>query len=456
MELDGERNRNVVDTRVVAPETGRLTFGNLSQEVVGMRRKRAANWIAVLLTTASCSRVYIGHPSMPPVPSIEEEAVVYVLGDLGIDNDSFRQVVRSLQEDVEKDGVEPLLLAVGDNLYHAGLPRVSEQASASGQEAIDRLRSIATLLCSVQFHGRSVPLVLVPGNHDYDGDALKHDRRLGDITRWYFPDALKIVGTEGWTMMPGDPESIGAKDSADLYRKLYENDDVPSTLATFMKPRALTLGQGALTVVGIDSELLLDLYATDAELADAYLSELERTLSGSRSTWTLVAAHHPLATGGAHHPGLPQRFFLGPGWPQYPAPWHKLLIWAGPFITLGRWAVHSRQDIHNGAYEQYRHQLYQVLRDTNTDLMLAGHDHNTQLIRLSEAFEDSHDRERERPLQVLTGEVSKVDPVAKQKGTVFYHADGGYVRIAVSRERIELEAKNRRGETIDKYALEKR
>lgn len=302
-----------------------------------MHRKRAGNGIAILLATASCSRVYIGHPSMAPVPPIEAGAVVYVLGDFGLDNESFQQIVRSLKEDVTRDRVEPLLLAVGDNLYHAGLPRVGEQASASGQEAIDRLRSIAKLLYSVQFQGRPVPLILVPGNHDYDGDALKHDRRLGDITRWYFPDALGIDVTERWTMMPGDPQSIEAKDSADLYRKLYEGDDFPSTLVSFMKPRALTLGQGALTVVGIDSELLLDLYATDAEIADGYLSELERTLSGSRSTWTLVAAHHPLATGGAHRPGVPQRFFLGPGWPQYPAPWHKFLIWAGPFITLVRW-----------------------------------------------------------------------------------------------------------------------
>ncbi len=420
-------------------------------------RKRAGYlWILVLLASVSCSRVYIGHPPVAVEPPMEAEAVVYVLGDMGLDNESFQQIVSSLKKDVEHDRVEPRLLAVGDNLYEAGLPSCSEEASSKGREAIQRLRFMAQLLSAIEFQGRPVRLMLVPGNHDYAGNALETRRRLGDITRWYFPGELGIPGAERWTMLPGDPSSVGAQDSVELHRKLYQSGDVPNKLAGFMKPQSVTLGHDVLTLAAIDSELLLELYAEHPAIAEEYLAQLERALAQADGAWRLVAAHHPIATGGAHRPGLPQRFLLGPGWPQYPALWHKVFIWAGPAITFGRWAFHSRQDIHNGAYEKYRARLYQTLRDTGADLMIAGHDHNTQLIELSELSKDRPGPDGKGPFQLLTGEVAKVDPVAKQKGTLFYHADGGYVRVAANRDRVHLQVKNGSGEMIEEYEIRKR
>jgi hypothetical protein len=374
------------------------------------------------------------------------ESVVYFVGDVGTPSQELEQVASAIAAELLKDEgpdrsrTEPILVALGDNLYPKGLP--TPGAEAKHPEPRERLRELARVFARCRFRGRPAVVVLVPGNHDYGGEALSARRSLGDITRWYYLDELGIEGLDRWVVLPGArPPDVTT--SGELYARVYQN---AQTLAAFMKPRKVPGLGRSLNLVAIDSELLIDLFRTRSEdLVQDYLEGLRMALAEPSSEWRAVVAHHPLETFGKHRPAVPGRFLLGPGWPQFPQWWHKVVAPIGPLVTFGYWLTHHTQDVHSRPYREYRSALLELLAAEGVPLFVAGHDHNTQLIELPGSV-----------VQLVSGEATHLDPVTKGKGSFFYHMDHGFVRMSAFSHQLFIEVKNSHGETVFGYGLDRR
>ncbi|MGH9159984.1 MAG: hypothetical protein ACRD2X_08360 [Vicinamibacteraceae bacterium] len=407
---------------------------------------------ALLATLVACAPLYIAPSQRAPAEAdaAPAEGVVYAFGDMGAPTPGLADVATAMSKELAADHTRgglresPLLLALGDNLYEAGLPRPQTGDTAP----IRRLGRIADLLGKCRFGERPAPLVLVPGNHDYADGALPREREVGDITRWYYLDRLGIGGVSHWTMLPGErPNDV--RDATKLYERLYNAPE--EQLAEFMRPRRIPHTPASLAIIAIDSQLLIDLFAAGRDdLANRYLAALESELEQAASArWRLVASHHPVGSYGAHHVTLPARFLLGPGWRQLRSPWEVVLAIPplGALATTARWAVASNQDFHASANRAYRHSLLERLERHRAALVLSGHDHNSQLIELDSS-------EGSRPiLQVVSGAAAKVDPVTRGDGTLFYHSGHGYTRLAVHATHLEVAFKDRSGATLFRYRL---
>jgi hypothetical protein len=309
-----------------------------------------------------------------------------------------------------------------------------------------------------------VPLVLIPGNHDYNDNALVNERNLGDISRWYFPAELGIEGASAWTHAPGD--ATGFADAAALYAHL---DGDPAAHAAFMAPARVSQFGREIAVVAIDSELLLDLYAAGREdLTEPYWEGLERELAAAPTgAWRIIAAHHPPVTYGKHGAPALGNWVFGQGYPQFPGTIQKVLAFAMPLGIVAGIVVHPaalalsaappvstailagrKQDVGSGPYERYTAEMLRIAAQYDVDVIVAGHDHNTQLIELAalEGYTDD-------TLLVITGAGSKVDPVRRGRGTVAFLSDYSFVRMTRYGNGLSFEIVDRRGRIPFRYDL---
>ena len=433
-----------------------------------MRRRWAVVAVVVSLVAVACSRLYVEAPAGGvAVPGGEPLSTVFLIGDFGRPGPPLEDLVDAISGDVT-DAAEasrrtaPLILELGDNLYEEGLPR---DLNAPGADAeVAKLRAIAAQFARISHGGRQVPVALIPGNHDYDDNALLTENNRGDISRWYFLDELGIDGASAWTHVPGDASRFDS--SADLFAHL-EGD--PAARVSFMEPMPVPGLDAGLWVVALDSELILDLYAEGYEqLAADYWESLDRVLAASPAgSWLMIAAHHPPVTYGKHGPPSAGNWVFGQGWPQFPKAWQKALAFATPLgVVLGIvihpaalalavapplatvFASGRQQDVGSPVYDRYADELLRLAAVHDVDAVLAGHDHNTQIIELSAIDGFAGDT-----ILVISGAGSKVDPVRRGAGTVAYLANYSYVRMIQYVGGVSFEIVDRQGGTRFRYGL---
>ena len=305
--------------------------------------------------------------------------------------------------------------------------------------------------------------MLVPGNHDYQDNALVQEE-FGDITRWYFLEELGVEGAEHWNHEPGD--AAGFESAAALSAHIDGN---PRAHIDFMEPASIAGTGDDVFIVALDSELVLDLYAEGLDdLANAYLERLAEAIDAvPAGAWKMIAAHHPPVTYGKHGRSSLGNWVFGQGWPQFPKPWQWGLAAAVPLgVALGilvapaaaiivaappvSTAVLStrKQDVGSEPYGRYVDKLLEIAHKHSVAVILAGHDHNTQLIDLGSANVGAASG-----LLVVTGAGSRVDPVSKGPGLLAYVADYSYVRMVQYASGLSFEVRGRRGELLYRYDL---
>jgi hypothetical protein len=258
------------------------------------------------------------------------------------------------------------VLFLGDNLYPAGL------------QEDDRERGEAVLRS--QLEATVANKIFLPGNHD-----------------WGFPN-LSV-------------ENVG--------RQQRYIEDWPSGRADFL-PKDGCPGPAVRTLAasrsGLDknvSLVALDLQwwlledgqrpncggaASEEEIVDA----LREALRSRSEEWVIVAAHHPLVTGGPHG-GLS----YGP--------------LAEPLIALAGWYFGTLQNVYEPRYAAAIEQIRPALETTRPLMFAAGHDHSLQLIEGG--------AEVQYHVVSGAGATRKVSTVTDVDGTLFAHAHPGFIAI---------------------------
>lgn len=314
-----------------------------------------------------------------PEPVADPVAAVYLVGDAGSDSPGRDAVLDRLRTDLSRHvGEHPttpaLVVFLGDNIYDVGARR------AFRAEDLGKLSAQVDALVDAP----TVRGVFVPGNHDW-GKGAEH--------------------TEGKTAIQVQQEWIsqiaGAREVGFL-----PSDECPG-------PVTVSVAEDV-HVVLIDTEWLLRLPEDDCGSADRFYERLAAELRRLQDGRIVIAAHHPMATGGPHGGNV-------------------ALLDEGPVLYyLAAKSGLSVQDLASGRYSRMLERLRDAIGESGARplAMVAGHDHSLQVIRM-------HGRAAPR-YQLVSGSGSKSTRVGRIDGTRFATSAHGWMRIDVSPSRTRV------------------
>jgi hypothetical protein len=269
-----------------------------------------------------------------------------LIGDAGDPKKGGEPVLVALRSDVERQPERTTVVFLGDNLYPAGLPPEGHPQRRKLERRLD------DQVDAVRDTGARV--VFIPGNHDWDRE-----------------------GADGWNAVRRQQERVEARGGE---RVAYlPRDGCPG-------PALLDVGE-RLRIVALDTQWWLHGHArpehpTSACAADSepeVLADLREALHGAGSREIVVAAHHPLVSGGPHGGkfSLKQHVF--------PLTERKRWLWLPlPFIgssyPIARQSGVTSQDLTSAAYRRMRDAFVAVLRERPPLAWASGHEHVLQVI----------------------------------------------------------------------------
>jgi hypothetical protein len=361
------------------------------------------------LLLAGCAGRIVPRTSAAPVPPEAVAATVILIGDAGAPKKSDEPVLGAVRRVLAGRPDTTVVLFLGDNVYPLGLP---DSADPGFPEAARRLTAQVDL-------AREVPVIFVPGNHDWDRS-----------------------GREGWERIRRQGRFI-ARESGGRARLLPE-DGCPG-------PDTADVGSG-IRLVLLDTEWWLFQHekpgqgsACAARSRSEVVARLERALGESRGRQVIVAAHHPLESGGPHGGYFSIGDHLFPLRNLHPA-----LVVPMPIIGTLYPAIRgmgiSPEDLSSGPYRALRAALDTAFACDPPAIYAAGHDHSLQLI--------DHGRP---PLLAVTGagtyhHESHVEGVP---GTRLALSDAGFMRVDLLRDgrlRVGVMTVDRAGQPREVYA----
>jgi len=349
---------------------------------------RPCSWFFLGLTTAACAG---SPPASAPVPEISPHEIatrIYLMGDAGAPRLSGEPVLEALSRELAVQRVETVVVFLGDNAYPKGLPEPQDPERAEAE------RSLLAQLQVVERAGVKGYFVL--GNHDWDRfgkagweAALRQERYIDSVGRGYA--TLKPGGG-----CPG-----------------------PSIIDIGTRVRLLLLDtqwwlHGAAKPMDPTSSCPTD---SEQEIVDSLRSALQN--AGARMT--LVAAHHPLSSGGPHG-----GYF---GWEDHIFPLRLVEPWLWlplPFIgslyPSARQHGLSSQDMSSRAYQRLIAAFRRAFSGRPPDLYAAGHEHNLQVIAGGPV-----------PLQLVSGGgiYQHTEKAANIRGTLYAKEASGFARLDV-------------------------
>ena len=234
-----------------------------------MSHRVLAGWccarMLLLLAIAlpACSARIVPPSTVAPAVRDDIAATVFLIGDAGAPKRSGEPVLEALQRALAGHPDSTLILFLGDNAYPLGLP---DSADGSFPEIARRLRA------QVDF-ARDVPVVFVPGNHDWHEsgpEGLERIRRQGRFIERESGGRARLVPAGG---CPG-PDLV----------------DAAGVFAAAARHR----------VVAVPAREA----GSGLRLPDAHRcggrGPPRQLLRESGGRQVIVAGHHPILTGGPH------------------------------------------------------------------------------------------------------------------------------------------------------------
>lgn len=279
----------------------------------------------VVLVLVGCAG---GRPPtpIPPAPAAADPvAVLYLVGDAGFSAADDEPVFDALTAEIAEGpaSLERRIVFLGDNIYPRGLPAPAAPNRTEAERRIGAQVQVAL--------DSSTPTIFVPGNHDWDksgADGWSAVRRQAELVEAMGEGFVEFLPRGG---CPG-PEirEVGERVRIVLL-------DTEWWLREGDKPRDPSSDCPA------DAEAeILD------QLGDALVTEEGRHV--------VVAAHHPLATGGPHggHFTLSQHIFPLRDWKSWL--WIPLPV-IGSIYPLARMNGITDQDLSGGRNQAMREAL---------------------------------------------------------------------------------------------------
>jgi hypothetical protein len=328
--------------------------------------------VLAIVVLATCWRAplrgpnFAGEPfrreDLPAVPSRDDEPVFRLIlaGDAGkVEDEDPTMALLARFGDARPERTRVVYL--GDNLYPSGL------------QEIDRERGEAVLRRQVE--ASRAPKLFLPGNHDWG-----HRGR-----QWLLPRVL------------GDQQAFLESLGADFLPR--DGCPGPATIELAAADDGLS---GGLVLIAIDVHwwlLPVEHRPTCAGIDESstFVDRLEALLVANRDRNVIVAAHHPLISGGPHGG-------------------HTRGFWTDLGVTIV-YPFYRLQDVVEPGYREMVALLSRTLAANPPLAMVAGHDHSLQVI-------DGGDLAR---LVIVSGAASDTTTVTAIEGTIFAHAALGFV-----------------------------
>jgi hypothetical protein len=326
-----------------------------------------------------------------PVPALAPgliETSLYLIGDAGAPDTLREPVLMALRQELASSPGQRVVLFLGDNAYPRGLPaphqpgrRAAEFNLAAQVEAITASGAIG---------------YFVPGNHDW----AKH-------------------GPDGWNAIRRQADFIDSAGGGAV--SLRPRGGCPG-------PDVVDVGQRVRLVL-LDTQWWLhsgpkpqDPHSrcpadADREIVDS----LRAALTGAPDRLVVVAAHHPLISGGEHGGHFNWRDHLFPL--RLVVPWLWIpLPWLGSLYPAARQEGISSQDVPSRAYQRMSAAFRRAFAPVSPALYASGHDHNLQVIRAGPAR-----------LNLISGAgiYGHTTEVSRIQGTLFARDASGYARLDV-------------------------
>lgn len=324
----------------------------------------------------------------PPPPLADVEASVFLIGDAGVPASSD-PVLSELTKQAARAPERSLIAFLGDNIYPRGLPAPGARGRG---EAERRLR---VQIDAARASGAAS--VFVPGNHDWADRASGWEgiRRQGAFVAEHGGGAVVMEPRDG---CPG--------------------------------PVVRDLGE-RLRLVVLDTEWWLyrgtkPLHPTSACPADSEAEVLEALANALRSAGdrrVVVAAHHPLASGGTHGGNFTWSDHLFPLRARHPWLWIPL-PGVGSGYPLARQRGASNQDMSGSLNRRMRAALGGVFAKHPPLVYAAGHEHNLQVLKGPDT-----------PYLLVSGAgaYGHLTRAHDTRATLFARTASGFMRIDVDR-----------------------
>ncbi len=294
------------------------------------------------LLLLGCAGRVMPQPSMSVPHSQPVIASIYLIGDAGAPAAGGEPVLIALRQLLDAGPDSSLVVFLGDNVYPRGLPDSSDPGFP---EAARRLRDQLAV-----GGDRPERLIFVPGNHDWDKSGPDGWNRIRRQRAWLARESggrTRLLPADG---CPG-PATVDAAGGIRLILL-----DTEWWLFGHDRP-------------GITSSCPT---RTPAEVTAA----LAMAIEGHRA---IVAAHHPLASGGEHGGYFTVLDHLFPLRVIHPALFIPLPL-LGSAYPIARGAGISDEDLSGRRNRAMRAALDSVFACYPPVLYASGHEHTLQLI----------------------------------------------------------------------------
>lgn len=384
--------------------------------------------LVILLCVPTVSQAQVTHSQTDLKDRTQNANTItfYALGDWGTGYVKQEPVAIALERNIAKIApnkkAAPFVIELGDNIYESGLPYHKNSDALiyawNDPEVFNLLENtFGQVYQRVTYDNKHVIFHVIPGNHDYDGNSRKKDKKYGDVLLQESKAENLYPGW--WKYYPIDHTVTRAKDTNDFPEYVHLRNYVDKHgMYGLTLPQKLDLpNQDQLMVVALDTQILLEMYEEDEdEILEKHWTRLNEILTAHQNTpWKIIIGHHPIASWGLH------------GGAQ------------GGLKGAFRYGIGIMQDLKDGDYKKFRQRLAAIMKKHNVHLYLAGHDHNLQLIAL-----DQHDQDLLNIgagyYQLISGSAGKLSSVDNDHNAIaIYDKQNGFVRLDINQNTCWLE-----------------
>ncbi len=390
-----ERSADHVAKRILPGQGGRpaRVFGAVMLHPVSTFSRAKAILVGTALFAGATVLAPASASARSVAPAVAEDrtgldTVLYLIGDAGKPDAAGDPVLRALGHDLARDPARSLAVFLGDNLYPDGLPPEDDPSRKEMQRRLDAQVDV------VKASGARG--LFVPGNHDWQQDKAEgwaHVRRQGEYIEARGAPQVRLLPVNG---CPG-PEIV------DVGRRL----------------RLILLDTQWWLHPGPKPEHPSSDCRADAP--EEVVSALREALTTAGDRHVVVAAHHPLASGGPHGGHFSFRQHLFP-LTDLKRGLFIPLPGIGSLYPLARKNGASPQDLAHEANRRMVAALVDAFGARPPLVFASGHEHTLQVLDGPGA---------RRVLVSGTGIYGHTSPVKRLPGALFAAARSGYMRLDV-------------------------